>query len=263
MIFRYPSSSSLPTSPRISAFFSFLASGNPSLFKNPLLRAFLRCLLVWTLLFFSFCLSQMLSSNWLLSLENILSPADPTDLSSSPAINWSRLVQLLFLAPLLEELLFRRIVLDALLSFPSPADHLPDNDSQALGATLKVRCWMTGIFFGLFHLPNMFGGSAPLIYVLLQILLAILVGTMFAMHALLARHILHVCSMHVFNNLTALFVPLSLDLATAGPVFWIFFCLNILFVIHFLSSYQKLIDSFVNQFVSQQKEKVELTNNVE
>lgn len=178
--------------------------------RRALDRRFWGLLFASLLLFGCFALCQAVSNNWLLSLENLL--IVDTE-SQSPylvdRIDWSRLFQLVIFSPLLEELVFRGMLLPLLL---------PPLALRTRSRCVRA-CWLAGGAFGLFHLPNLLSAAVHPVYGAFQMTMAVLVGALFSMHLDSRGALWQPCALHCANNLTAVFVPLSLNLLDAGPLF--------------------------------------------
>mmetsp|Transcript_7660 Transcript_7660/g.10576 ORF Transcript_7660/g.10576 Transcript_7660/m.10576 type:complete len:288 (-) Transcript_7660:2-865(-) len=143
---------------------------------------------------------QLYLKRWIFSLENFYSSA------SNPTISYSRVATLLLFTPIQEEFIFRGYLFFLLLN--------------RLSDTRKSVIW-SNIVFGIFHIVNAFGGSHSGLYVALQILLAVMIGTVFGLRFAVTNSIWECVLLHMLNNVFSSFLSSNTNIQLQDPIFLI------------------------------------------
>jgi membrane protease YdiL (CAAX protease family) len=158
----------------------------------------------------------------------------------------ANIADMLFFAPLREELTFRGIMFSifylrgaafklatpspvpaiaaegdaAAASAPAPAPTASSAESLAWTSSWKRDCvFASTVTFGLVHALNLLGSRYTRTYVMLQIVLACLIGAFYCMRFVRSEHTMFeaVC-LHVINNLFSSALPVEANLDLSSPL---------------------------------------------
>ncbi len=132
--------------------------------------------------------------------------------------DWAITIDMLFLAPLREELVFRAAL------FCICYRRLGD-----ASAASKIKCvWHCSAAFGGVHLLNFLSPNFNPGYVTMQILLGCLIGSQYALSFVLNGSLAECLLLHIWNNICSSFLPLDAALDFTNPFVFVSFGTTIL-----------------------------------
>lgn len=118
--------------------------------------------------------------------------------------NWNRIVDILVLAPVREEIVFRGIIVAIFYKRFGSSSALPRD---------KLACVLSsGAIFGLTHLLNSFGSRYSAAYIGLQVGLGMLIGLFYSLRVERSGSLLQVVILHMINNFGSSFLPTDKEL---------------------------------------------------